>query len=43
MEAFYYQSLEDLKRDPDFKQILKEFKEALDGERNMMTIGLLVA
>ena len=43
VEAFYYQSLEDLKRDPDFKQILTEFKEALDGERNMMTIGLLVA
>ena len=43
VEAFYYQSLEDLKRDPDFKRILTEFKEALDGERNMMTIGLLVA
>ena len=43
VEAFYYQSLEDLKRDPDFKQILTEFKEALDGERNMITIGLLVA
>ena len=43
VEAFYYQSFEDLKRDPDFKQILTEFKEALDGERNMMTVGLLVA
>lgn len=37
---FYSQSLEELKHDPDFSKLLREFKEALKGERNIMTIGI---
>ena len=38
----FYQSLEELQTDPDFNTILTEFDDALNGKRNMMTIGMLV-
>ena len=38
----FYESLEELKTDPDFRTIMTEFDDALNGRKNMMTIGLLV-
>ena len=38
----FYESLEELKTDPDFSTIMTEFDDALNGRKNMMTIGLLV-
>ena len=37
----FYESLEELKTDPDFSAIMTEFDDALNGRQNMMTIGLL--
>lgn len=39
-EAFY-ESLEELKDDPDFSKIMRQFDEGLNGERNIMTIGMM--
>ncbi|KAL9979379.1 hypothetical protein ACROYT_G017033, partial [Oculina patagonica] len=39
VEDFFYQGLEDLKNDPDFNTIMTEFEEALNGQRNMITVG----
>ena len=38
----FYESLEELKTDPDFRTIVTEFDDTLNGRKNMMTIGLLV-
>ena len=38
----FYEGLEELKTDPDFSTIMTEFDDALNGRKNMMTIGLLV-
>ena len=38
----FFQSLEELKTDLDFNTILTEFHDALNGRRNMMTIGKLI-
>lgn len=37
-EAFY-ESLDDLKDDEDFSRVMTELEEALNGKRNIMTIG----
>ena len=42
VDDFFYQSLEDLKTDVDFIKIVREFEDALDNKRNMMTIGMFV-
>ena len=42
MDDSFFQSLEELQTDPDFNTILTEFDDALNGKRNMMTIGMLV-
>ncbi|KAL9979386.1 hypothetical protein ACROYT_G017040 [Oculina patagonica] len=39
VEDIFYQGLEDLKTDPDFNIIMTEFEEAVNGQRNMMTVG----
>ncbi|KAL9979399.1 hypothetical protein ACROYT_G017057 [Oculina patagonica] len=39
VDDIFYQGLEDLKNDPDFSTIMTEFEEALNGNRNMMTVG----
>lgn len=36
----FYESLTDLERDPDFIQLLNEFNEGINNERNIMTIGM---
>lgn len=36
----FYQSLEELKTDPDFSKIMTEFDDAVNGKRNMMTVGM---
>lgn len=38
----FFQSLEELQTDPDFNTILTQFDDALNGKRNMMTIGKLI-
>ena len=38
----FYDSLKELKTDDDFSTIMTEFDDALNGRKNMMTIGLLV-
>ena len=42
VDDLFYQSLEDLKADADFIKIVREFEDALDNKRNMMTIGMFV-
>ena len=42
MDDSFFQSLEELKTDPDFNTMLTEFDDALNGRRNMMTIGKLI-
>ena len=36
----FYESLTDLERDPDFIQLVNEFNEGINNERNIMTIGM---
>lgn len=36
----FYESLTDLERGPDFIQLLNEFNEGINNERNIMTIGM---
>jgi len=42
VDDLFYQSLEDLKTDADFIKIVREFEDALNNKRNMMTIGMFV-
>lgn len=39
---FFANSLEDLMNDNDFDNLLREFQEAINGERDILTIGILV-
>ena len=41
VEDIFYQGLEELKDDTNFSTIMTEFQDALNGNRNMMTVGML--
>lgn len=40
VDDYFYQGLEDLKTDADFIKIVREFEDALNNKRNMMTLGM---
>lgn len=42
VDDYFYQGLEDLKTDADFIKIVREFEDALNSKRNMMTLGMFV-
>jgi len=42
LDDCFYESLQELKDDPDFVTLAKEFDQGLRGKRNILTIGMYV-